>query len=349
MKLHIADTEGTLLARHVEAAPTTAFGLLAREACARRIARFFPVTNRTGGPRPHKVSIEQWLGVIQRVADQGCEARACCFARADRRPRPEEIVPVGVIQVLGPGVCGLAFGSEGHAACSRRTGVGGSCGAPHPAGSMAFHRALCAPAGAAGAHRTAGFPFGLPPPAARLLLVLPFTGCVRGLPTGVVGFPAGVADRPQKRPGVGAAEAPEDRPGRAALLDLLLHAGDHDGERAVVHVEAVVVGVLRQCGLVSSASSVSCTMTRSGSRGPTRSVASRTMSTMVTSRWRMLPARTVTAGGELSGGLHLLCGVWANRVENENHRGESVTDTGAGRGATLPRSVVSIAQAGDHR
>ena len=130
MKLHIGDTAGTLLTRQVEAAPTMAFGLLAREACARRIARshspFFPVTDRTGGPRPHKVSFEQWLGVIQRVADQGCEARACCFARADRRPRPEEIVPVGVIQGLGPGVCGLAFGSEGHAACSRRTGVGGS-------------------------------------------------------------------------------------------------------------------------------------------------------------------------------------------------------------------------------
>lgn len=47
---------------------------------------------------------------------------------------------------------------------------------------------------------------------------------------------------------------------------------------------------------------------------------------MVTSGWRTLPARTVTAGDELSGGLHLLCGVGANRVENENHRGESVTD-----------------------
>lgn len=142
MKLHIGDTAGTLLTRQVEAAPTTAFGLLAREACARRIARFFPVTDRTGGPRPHKGSFEQWLGVIQRVADQGCEARACCFARADRRPRPEEIVPVGVIQVLGPGVCGLAFGSEGHAACSRRTGVGGSrAGRPIRQARWPSHRA----------------------------------------------------------------------------------------------------------------------------------------------------------------------------------------------------------------
>ncbi|AMW08185.1 hypothetical protein A4E84_00710 [Streptomyces qaidamensis] len=38
-----------------------------------------------------------------------------------------------------------------------------------------------------------------------------------------------------------------------------------------------------------------------------------------------------------------------NGVENKDRRGESVTDMGVGRGAVLPRSVMSAAQAGDHR
>ncbi|MEU9193148.1 serine/threonine-protein kinase [Streptomyces hundungensis] len=99
--LHIGVGAGTLLARQVEAAPATAFGLLARETRARHLNRVFPVSDGTDDPRPHKVSTEQWLGVIQRVTDQGCEARAFYFARADRRPRREEIALCERLGLLG--------------------------------------------------------------------------------------------------------------------------------------------------------------------------------------------------------------------------------------------------------
>ncbi|MFD5159177.1 DUF6207 family protein [Streptomyces hawaiiensis] len=99
------------------------------------------------------------------------------------------------------------------------------------------------PSAAAGAHRTAGLPLGrlLFGHAARLLLVLPLAGCVLGLLAGVMGYATGVADRLQERLVVRSAEAPEDRPGRAVLLQLV-HAGDHNGELAVVHVKAVAGG-----------------------------------------------------------------------------------------------------------
>jgi hypothetical protein len=68
-------------------------------------------------------------------------------------------------------------------------------------------------------------------------------GYVLGSLAGVGRFAARVADRLEERLVVRPAETPEDRPGRAVLLQLL-HAGDHDGWLAVVHVEAVVGGAL---------------------------------------------------------------------------------------------------------
>lgn len=38
-----------------------------------------------------------------------------------------------------------------------------------------------------------------------------------------------------------------------------------------------------------------------------------------------------------------------NSEESNDRGGENVTDTGAGRGAVLPGSVMSKGQAGDHR
>ncbi|MFE9404120.1 protein kinase [Streptomyces sp. NPDC006530] len=121
--LHIGVGTGTLLARQVEAAPATAFGLLAREARARHVNRVFPISDGTGHPRPHKVSIEQWLGVIQRVADQGCEARAFYFARADRGPRPEEIALCERLGLLGVYVSNEGAGSVQVEAYSFREGT----------------------------------------------------------------------------------------------------------------------------------------------------------------------------------------------------------------------------------
>jgi hypothetical protein len=76
--------------------------------------------------------------------------------------------------------------------------------------------------------------------AAQLLLDRALAGCVLGSLAGVVGFAARVADRFEERLVVRPAEALEDRPGRAVLLQFV-HAGDHDGQLAVVHVEAVLV------------------------------------------------------------------------------------------------------------
>lgn len=121
--LHIGDTAGTLLARQVEAAPATAFGLLARETPARHLTRLFPVSDGTGDPQPHKVSIEQWLGVLQRVADQGCEARAFYFARADRRPGPEEITLCERLALLGVYVSNEGAGKVNVEAYSFREGT----------------------------------------------------------------------------------------------------------------------------------------------------------------------------------------------------------------------------------
>ncbi|MCZ4099354.1 protein kinase [Streptomyces sp. So13.3] len=121
--LHIGDTAGTLLARQVEAAPATAFGLLARENRARHLTRVFPVSDGTDDPQPHKVSIEQWLGVIQRLADQGCEARSFYFARADRRPTPEEIALCARLGLLGVYVSNEGAGNVNVEAYSFRGGT----------------------------------------------------------------------------------------------------------------------------------------------------------------------------------------------------------------------------------
>ncbi|WP_405720977.1 protein kinase [Streptomyces sp. NBC_01537] len=122
-ELHIGDTAGTLLARQVEAAPATAFGLLAREARARHIARVFPVSGDTDDTRPHRVSVAQWRTVIQHVADQGCEARAFYFARADRRPIPEEIALCERLGLLGVYVSSEGAGNVNVEAYSFRDGT----------------------------------------------------------------------------------------------------------------------------------------------------------------------------------------------------------------------------------
>lgn len=99
--LHIGQGAGTLLAREVDAAPDTAFGILARETSARMVTRSLTIRTRVGGPGPQEVTSEEWSGIIQHLADQGYEARALYFARADRRPTPAEGALCGQLGLLG--------------------------------------------------------------------------------------------------------------------------------------------------------------------------------------------------------------------------------------------------------
>ncbi|MFD8837954.1 hypothetical protein [Streptomyces griseofuscus] len=102
-----------------------------------------------------------------------------------------------MLLVLGPGLLDLVFGSDGALlAAVAQVRVGVAWGAP-PGGLDGLPPFVGEPGAAAGAHRAAGLALGLVlrGDAAQLLLVLPLTGGVLGLPAGVVGFAARVAPR----------------------------------------------------------------------------------------------------------------------------------------------------------
>ncbi|WP_175420905.1 protein kinase domain-containing protein [Streptomyces griseus] len=100
--LRIAERTATLLGEAVQAAPDAACAVLAREAGATDTTRLTVVDDGADDPAGHAWTAGQWGDVLRDLAGQGYEATALCFARADRRPAPEE---ASVCAELGlPGV-----------------------------------------------------------------------------------------------------------------------------------------------------------------------------------------------------------------------------------------------------
>lgn len=110
--------------------------------------------------------------------------------------------------------------------------VGLAWGVP-PGGRDGIPPFVGAAGAAVDAHQAAGLPLDplLPGRAAQMLLVCALAGFVLGLPAGVVGFAAGVADHIEERLVVRPAEAPEHRRGRSVLLHT---RGAQLGERATL-------------------------------------------------------------------------------------------------------------------
>jgi eukaryotic-like serine/threonine-protein kinase len=98
---HIHQSVGTLVAQQVEAAPDTAFGVLSRGLDGPHAAFVSAIRHSAGGPGPQDVTEEQWAEVFRRLSEQGYRPLALYFARADRRPAPEEIALCERLGLLG--------------------------------------------------------------------------------------------------------------------------------------------------------------------------------------------------------------------------------------------------------
>lgn len=86
----IQQRTGTLLGQKVQAAPDAACGVLARRPEASHATCIAVVLDGTDDHAPSAVPLEQWSAVVRHLAEQRYEAMALYFARANRRPTPQE-------------------------------------------------------------------------------------------------------------------------------------------------------------------------------------------------------------------------------------------------------------------
>jgi serine/threonine protein kinase len=88
--IRITQTAGLVMAQEVEAAPGTAFGVLAREHGGRTATHVRVLRDHSGGLGPQEAGPGQWSALFADLADRGFEPYALYFARDNRRPAPGE-------------------------------------------------------------------------------------------------------------------------------------------------------------------------------------------------------------------------------------------------------------------
>ncbi|MCN9243722.1 protein kinase [Streptomyces sp. RY43-2] len=96
--LRMAERTATLLGEVVQAAPTAACAVLAREPGASHATCLTVVNDGADDLTWRAWTEERWAAVLRDLSRQGYEATALCFARDDLRPTPEE---VSVCEQLG--------------------------------------------------------------------------------------------------------------------------------------------------------------------------------------------------------------------------------------------------------
>ncbi|MFB7595266.1 protein kinase [Streptomyces sp. NPDC056160] len=89
--LRVAERTATLLGEVVQAAAGTACAVLARRSDASHATHLAVVNDDPEELTWHAWPAERWAAVLGELSGQGHDAAALCFARADLRPRPEEI------------------------------------------------------------------------------------------------------------------------------------------------------------------------------------------------------------------------------------------------------------------
>ncbi|MEU3842800.1 protein kinase [Streptomyces sp. NPDC028635] len=99
--LRIGRGVGTRMASEVEAAPDTAFGVLSRPDDGTYATHLTAIRHRSGGPGPHEVTEEEWAEAFRQLSERGQRPVALYFARADRRPAPDDIALCERLRLLG--------------------------------------------------------------------------------------------------------------------------------------------------------------------------------------------------------------------------------------------------------